>query len=122
MSNIVIQLSLFFWQVLGFENNPDWKESSHRLCVHDCQVPVSLRYVLPENCMMPCPNIPRRLPSDLIHGTIIAKQQVYITSGALCIQLRGYCGAYSHWKFMTVLEIEISILVTLQVCQKALYQ
>ena len=30
-------LSWFIWQVLSLENAPDWKESSHRLQVHDSE-------------------------------------------------------------------------------------
>ena len=45
--------------------------------------------------ILPGSNHPRSTDSDLIHGTIIAKRQVHITSGALCLsqkpQLRGYC-------------------------------
>jgi len=43
MSNIVILLLRFLRQVSGFENTSDWKESSHRLPVHDCQVSIILR-------------------------------------------------------------------------------
>ena len=63
--------------VLSLENAPAWKESSHRLQVHDCQVPDSLRrYVLPAKCIMNGSNNPRSTDSDLIHGTIIALRQV----------------------------------------------
>ena len=38
------------------------------------------RHVMPENCMKPSSNNHRSTDSDLIHGIIIAKRQVYITS------------------------------------------
>ena len=66
MPTIIISL-LLFWQVLGFDNTPDWKENSHHLSAHDCQIPVSLRrYVLSADCMMTSRNNPRSLASDLI--------------------------------------------------------
>ena len=50
----------------------------------------------------------------------------HITSGELCVsqksQFRGYCWAYSHWKFITIPEIETSVPVNAKVCQRALHQ
>ena len=49
-------LSWCFWQVLSLKNPPAWKEISHRLWVHECQVLVSLKNIscLPiANCLVP---------------------------------------------------------------------
>ena len=54
---------------------------------------------------------------------ILGEEYVHEFSGVVCTatisRFRGYCGAYSHWKFMDVPEIEGEEPVTLEQCMTA---
>ena len=54
---------------------------------------------------------------------ILGEEYVHEISGVVCSatisRFRGYCGAYSHWKFMDVPEIEADEPVTLEQCMSA---
>jgi len=51
---------------------------------------------------------------------ILGEEYVHELSGVVCSttisRFWGYCGAYSHWKFMDVPEIESKVPVTLEQC------
>lgn len=112
-------------EALEGKDEQHWQESPHQIRIHDCNIPVSLRkYVIPADCMMTSSKIPMKNLKERISGTIVVEEQIQAISGAVCVatksQFRGYCGAYSHWKFMSVPEIEVGINVSPQICQKAL--
>ena len=54
---------------------------------------------------------------------ILGEEYIHELSGVVCSatisRFRGYCGAYSHWKFMDVPEIEADEPVTLEQCMSA---
>ena len=54
---------------------------------------------------------------------ILSPRKLKKASGVSCrasvSKFRGYCGAYSHWKFQQTPIIEKSVLVTPEICNKA---
>ena len=54
---------------------------------------------------------------------MITSEDVHEMFGAVCSatisRFREYFGAYSHWKFMDVPEVEVSREVSVEECQKA---
>ena len=108
-----------------WKDDTQCKETTHQIKVNDCNIPISLRkYVIPEHCLTSGFTPNTNMMQEKLPGTIIVKERIDSISGAVCVarksQFRGYCGAYSHWKFMQVPEIEVGINVSPQVCQKAL--
>ena len=54
---------------------------------------------------------------------MIGEEYVHVISGVVCAAtkscFRGYCGAYSHWKFMDVPKIKVSYPVSPAECLRA---
>lgn len=101
-----------------------WKDTS--LCAECfyCSVPVNLQtYSIPERCFVPPIETAEEVEQPPIPGFVIASEDIHAISGAVCSatvsRFRGYCRAYSHWKFMDVLEVEISKDVSVNECRKA---
>ena len=77
---------------------------------------------LPEECFIPKEKVPEKL-TVAENDWILGEEYVHELSGVVCSAtiscFRGYCGAYSHWKFMDVPEIEGDEPVTLEQCMTA---
>ena len=90
-----------------------WKETSFEVAGFDCAVPSNLQsYYLPSRCFYPAlkPEEKKIIPTQ--PGFVLTSEDVHEMTGAVCSatisRFRGYCGAYSHWKFMDVPEVETS--------------
>jgi len=77
---------------------------------------------LPDVCFIPEKKWPEKL-APTRPAWILGEEYVHELSGVVCSatisRFRGYCGAYSHWKFMDVPEIESEEPVTLEQCRAA---
>ena len=77
---------------------------------------------LPDMCFIPKEKLPEKLAAAQ-PARILGEEYVHELSGVVCSatisRFRGYCGAYSHWKFMDVPEIESDKPVTLEQCMSA---
>ena len=110
------------WKVDG-STVEDWRESVFKIHSFDCSTPTMINKLhLPEVCFIP----EKKLAEELAAGQpawILGEEYVHELSGVVCSakisRFRGYCGAYSHWKFMDVLEIEADEPVTLEQCMAA---
>ena len=105
-------------------SDKEYEESPHFLSTYDCGAPSAMRrLVLPARCMMPKLEKGTSAGSLLLSGSIVQEERVRTTQGAVCSasksQFRGYCGAYSHWKFQEVLEVEITFSVSSEECERA---
>ena len=105
----------------------DWKETSLRAEGFDCSVPTNLQsYSIPERCFIPALKPAEKIELPSKPGFVITSEDVHEISGAVCSatisRFSGYCGAYSHWKFMDVLEAEVSREVSVEECLKAYMQ
>ena len=90
-----------------------WRETSLRAEGFDCSVPVNLQsYSVPERCFVPPLEIKEKIELPPKPGFGITSEDVHAISGAVCSatisHFRGYSGAYLHWKFMDVPEVEAS--------------
>ena len=115
---------LFLFGCTGGMEVKTWKETSLEVAGFDCSVPSNLQsYNIHERCFYPAlkPEEKTILPSQ--PGFVLTSEDVHEMTGAVCSatisRFRGYCGAYSHWKFMDVPEVEISREVSMEECQKA---
>ena len=104
-----------------------WKETSLQAEGFDCGVPINLQsYNIPERCFIPELKPIEKIVLPLNLGFVITSEDVHEISGAVCFatisRFRGYCGAYSHWKFMDVPEVEVSREVSVEECRKAYTQ
>ena len=77
---------------------------------------------LPEVCFIPEKKLAEELNAAQ-PAWILREEYVHELSGVVCSatisRFRGYCAAYSHWKFMDVPEIEANEPVTLEQCMLA---
>jgi len=120
---LLLYLLLIFTNVNGISDK-EYKESPHFLSAYDCGAPSAMRrLVLPARCMMPALVKGMSTGSLLLSGSIVQEERVRTTPGAVCStsksQFRGYCGAYSHWKFQEVPEVEIVFSVSTEECERA---
>ena len=105
------------------EGNAEWRESPFLIQSYDCTIPgVINKLHLPESCFIPEKKLPEKLTVPQ-PAWILGEEYVHEISGVVCSatisRFRGYCGAYSHWKFMDVPEIEADEPVTLEQCMSA---
>ena len=112
----------------GAEIAKNWKETSLRAKGFDCGVPVNLQsYSIPEKgCFVPALKPAEKIELQSKPGFVITSEDVHEMFSAVCSatisRFRGYCGAYSHWKFMDVPEVEVSREVSVEECRKAYTQ
>jgi len=120
---LLLYLLLIFTNVRGISDK-EYEESPHFLSTYDWRAPSAMRrLVLPARCMMPAPAEGTSAGSLLLSGSIVQEERVRTTPGAVCSasksQFRGYCGAYSHWKFQDVPEVEVMFSVSSEECERA---
>ena len=121
----MITLMLLLPSVWKVEGNTveDWRESAFKIHSFDCNTPTIINKLhLPEVCFIP----EKKLGEELAAAQpawILGEEYIHELSGVVCSAtisgFRGYCGAYSHWKFMDVPEIEADEPVTLEQCMSA---
>ena len=126
----LMKAMLFIWLLFGCTGGMEvktWKETSLEVAGFDCSVPSNLQsYNIHERCFYPAlkPEEKTILPSQ--PGFVLTSEDVHEMTGAVCSatisRFRGYCGAYSHWKFMDVPEVEVSREVSVEECRKAYTQ
>ncbi len=100
--------------------NLNWRESPFKLQVFDCSKPSAINtFHLPEDCFIPKEEVKKK-PAPVKEAWILGEEYVHEFSGVVCTttisRFRGYCSAYSHWKFMDVPEVEAEEPVTLEQC------
>ena len=123
----LIFLLLLIESTLGADLSRGWKETSLPAEGFDCSVPVNLQsYSIPERCSVPPIEIEEKIEQPPKPGFVIASEDVHAISSAVCSatisSFRGYCGAYSHWKFMDVPEVKASKEMSVDECRKAYMQ
>ena len=127
----IMRAMLFLLFIIGSTGgtgiDKDWKETSLLAEGFDCSVPTNLQsYSIPERCFIPALKPAEKIELPSKPGFVITSEDVHEISGAVCSatisRFRGYCGAYSHWKFMDVLEAEVSREVSVEECLKAYMQ
>ena len=123
----LIFLLFLLGSTVGAGLSKGWKETSLRAEGFDCSVPVNLQsYSVPERCFVPPLEIEEKIELPPKPGFAITSEDVHAISGAVCSatisRFRGYCGAYLHWKFMDVPEVEASKEVSVEECRKAYTQ
>ena len=119
----MLTLMLLITSIWRVEGNTDWRESAFKIQAFDCSTPVTInRLHLPEVCFIPEDRLTETL-AVAQPAWILGEEYVHELSGVVCSatisRFRGYCGAYSHWKFMDVPEIEADEPVTLEQCMSA---
>ena len=87
----------------------------------DCGVPGKIQLLqIPETCEDELTEMKRGV---LRETYVLSPRKLKKTSGVMCCvtvsKFRGYCGAYSHWKFQQTPVIEKSVPVTPEICNKA---
>ena len=98
----------------------DPRPSKYTAQLFDCWVPGKIQLL----------QIPKTCDEASKEGEMAILQETYVlsprklknTSGMSCpasvSEFRGYCGAYSHWKFQQTPIIKKSVLVTPEICTK----
>ena len=121
----MITLILLLTSVWKVEGNTveDWRESAFKIHSFDCSTPTMINKLhLPEVCFIPEKKLAEELAA-MQPAWILGEEYIHELSGVVCSatisRFRGYCGAYSHWKFMDVPEIEADEPVTLEQCMSA---
>ena len=119
----MIMLMLLLASILKVEGNSDWCESAFKIQSLDCSTPTMINKLhLPDHCFIPTKKLTEKLALAQ-PARILGEEYVHELSGVVCSttisRFRGYCGAYSHWKFMDVPEIEADEPVTLEQCMSA---
>ena len=119
----MITLMLYISSIWKVEGNSDWWESAFKIRSFDCNTPVMINKLhLLEVCFIPEKKLPEKLAAAQ-PAWILGEEYVHELSGVVCSatisRFRGYYGAYSHWKFMDVPEIEADEPVTLEQCMSA---
>ena len=119
----MLTLVLLLMTFMKVEGNAEWRESPFLIQSYDCTIPgVINKLPLPESCFIPEKKLPEKLTVPQ-PAWILGEEYVHEISGVVCSatisRFRGYCGAYSHWKFMDVPEIEADEPVTLEQCMSA---
>ena len=119
----MLTLMLLLATFMKVEGNDEWRESPFRVRAYDCTIPgVINKLHLPESCFIPEEKLREKLTVPQ-PAWILGEEYVHEISGVVCSatisRFRGYCGAYSHWKFMDVPEIEADEPVTLEQCMSA---
>ena len=111
----------------GTETVKNWKETSLKAEGFDYSVPMNLQsYSIPERCFVPALKPVEKVVLPSKPGFVLTSEDVHEMTSAVCSatisRFRGYCGAYSHWKFMDVPEVEVSREVSVEECRKAYTQ
>ena len=119
----MITLMLFITSICTVEGNSDWRESAFKIQAFDCNTPKMINKLhLPDVCFIPEKKLPEKLAAAR-PAWILGEEYVHELSGVVCSatisRFQEYCGAYSHWKFMDVPEIEAEEPVTLEQCRSA---
>ena len=119
----MITLMLLLASILKVEGNSDWRESPFHIQSYDCITPAMINMLhLPDECFIPKDKLPEKL-AVAQPAWILGEEYIHELSGVVCSAtispFRGYCGAYWHWKFMDVPEIESDEPVTLEQCMTA---
>ena len=114
----MLMLILLLASITKVEGNSDWQESPFNIQSFDCSTPAMINKLhLPEECFIPKEKMPEKL-TVACEAWILGEKYVHELSGVVCSatisSFRGYCGAYSHWKFMDIPEIEGDEPVTLE--------
>ena len=77
---------------------------------------------LPDECFIPKEKLPEKL-TVAQDGWVLGEEYIHELSSVVCSatisRFWGYYGAYSHWKFMDIPEIERDEPVTLEQCMTA---
>ena len=126
----LMKAMLFVLFLVGFTGGMEvknWKETSLKAKGFDCSVPMNLQsYSIPERCFVPALKPEEKIVLPSKPGFVLTSKDVHEMTGAVCSatisRFRGFCGAYSHWKFMDVPEVEVSREVSLEECRKAYTQ
>ena len=123
MLRTMITLMLLLASIMKVEGNSDWSESLFSIQSFDCTTPAMINKLrLPDECFIPKEKLPKKLAVSKL-AWILGEKYVQELSCVVCSAtiscFRGYCGAYSHWKFMDVPKIESDKLVTLEQCMTA---
>ena len=105
---------------MGADENLNWRESPFKQRVFDCSTPSAInQFHLPEDCFIPRKEAEKK-PAQVKGAWILGEEYVHEFSSVVCTattsHFRGYCGAYSHLKFMDVPEVEAEEAVTLEQC------
>ena len=119
----MITLMVLLASILKVEGNSDWRESAFQIQSFDCTTPAMINKLhLPDECFI----LKEKLPEKLAVAQpvwILGEEYVHELSGVVCSstisRFRGYYGAYSHWKFMDVPEIDSDEPETLEQCMTA---
>ena len=111
---------LLFASVMKTERSMDWREPPFSMNVFDCTTPTMInKFHLPEDCSIP----KKEKQAGMRDAWILGEEYVHEFSGVVCTAtiscFRGYCGAYLHWKFMDVPEVDEEEPVTLKQCLAA---
>ena len=119
----MLTLMLFISSVCSVGGNSDWRELAFKIRAFDCNAPTMINKLhLPDVCFIPEKKWPEKL-AEAKPAWILGEEYVHELPGVVCSatisRFRGYCGAYSHWKFMDVPEIEGEEPVTLEQCKEA---
>ena len=95
--------------------------SKYKAQLFDCGVPGKIQVLqIPETCDEDSEGDES---TPLRKRYVVSPRKLKKTSGVSCrasvSEFRGYCGAYSHWKFPQIPVIEKSVPVTLEICNRA---
>ena len=95
--------------------------SKYSAQLFDCGVLGKIQTLqIPETCEDRSAELERE---TLRETYVLSPRKLKKTSGVMCratvSEFRGYCGAYSHWKFQQTPVIEKSVPVTPEICNKA---
>ena len=103
----------------GGNNNP--LPSKYSVQLFDCGIPGKIQTLqIPEICEE---GSMERERAQIRETYVLSPRKLKKTVGVMCravvSEFRGYCGAYSHWKFQQTPIIEKSVPVTPEICNKA---
>ena len=119
---ILMLLSWFTGAVMSTNPSPKYTVLEWELEFTDCTVPSGMaRYQFPKRCLEP-ENIllakEKRFPAILVTPRRI-RTSIGVRCSAVSSEFRGYCGAYSHWKFQSVPRVKQMVPVDMETCLKA---
>ena len=121
---LIVLISTYVWNQgqaspLVGDNQP--LPSKYSVQLFDCGVPGKIQMLqILETCEDKSPEGER---AQLRETYVLSPRKLKKTTGVMCravvSEFRGYCGAYSHWKFQQTPVIEKSVPVTPEICNKA---
>ena len=119
---ILMLLSWFTGAVMSTNPSPKYTVLEWELEFTDCTVPSEMaRYQFLKRCLEPeniLLGIEKRFPAILVTSRRI-RTSIGVRCSAVSSEFRGYCGAYSHWKFQSVPRVKQMVLVDMETCLKA---